>query len=172
MYIYVTREFKEHRPQDEVAFDRDPRAQETMVAVHMLATARFTGIIALTKTIFSYYIRCAYGFVLSFGYIYGILVIVFMWFIYSKLYHVNCYAGFIDVITKMDRSYISLDIWVPQSPIDDKWTLVKVISKTTTHYLRQRWHRSIYSYGVIRPQWALTCAQSFVLSLYHLCLLD
>ena len=45
---------------------------------------------------------------------------------------------------------------MPQDLTDDKSTLVQVMAwcrQATSHYLNQRWPRSLTSYGVTRPQW-------------------
>ena len=45
--------------------------------------------------------------------------------------------------------------WVPQNPINDKSTLFQVMywcCQATSHYLSQRWPRSMSPYGIIKPQ--------------------
>ena len=46
--------------------------------------------------------------------------------------------------------------WMPLDLTDDKSTLVQVMAwchQTTSHYLSQCWPRSLWPYGVTRPQW-------------------
>ena len=46
--------------------------------------------------------------------------------------------------------------WIPQNSIDDKSTLVQVMAwcrQATSHYLSQRWARSMLPYGITRPRW-------------------
>ena len=78
---------------------------------------------------------------------------------------------FIEVIFKlilvMDGWGISCEIvltWTPQNLTDDKWTLVQVMAwccQATSHYLSQCWPRSLWPYGVTRPQWVNACLMSF-----------
>ena len=46
--------------------------------------------------------------------------------------------------------------WMPQGLTDDQSTIVQVMAwcrQATSHYMKQRWPRSMSSYGVSRPQW-------------------
>ena len=46
--------------------------------------------------------------------------------------------------------------WMPLDLTDDKSTLVQVMAwcrQATSHYLNQCWPRSLWPYGVTRPQW-------------------
>ena len=46
--------------------------------------------------------------------------------------------------------------WMPQDLTDDKSTLVQVMAscrQATSHYLSQCWLRTLWPYGVARPQW-------------------
>ena len=47
-------------------------------------------------------------------------------------------------------------IWMSLDFTDDQSTLVPVMawcSQATSHYLSQCWHRSLWPYGITRPQW-------------------
>ena len=63
------------------------------------------------------------------------------------------------LISRIDNFSPSNEIglwWVPQIPIDDKWTLVWVIARChqmTCHCLSQCLPRSVSWYGITRPQW-------------------
>ena len=46
--------------------------------------------------------------------------------------------------------------WVPRNPIDDKSTLIQLMTwsrQATSHYQKRCWPGSISPYGVTRPQW-------------------
>ena len=54
------------------------------------------------------------------------------------------------------KSYDNVARWIPQELTDNKSTLVQVMAwchQATSHYLSQRWPRSMSPYGVTRPQW-------------------
>ena len=68
------------------------------------------------------------------------------------------------LILVIDDWCISCEIdirWMWQDFTDDKSTLVQVMDwcrQATSHYLSQRWPRSMLPYGITRPQW-VNCAQ-------------
>ena len=70
----------------------------------------------------------------------------------------RCGSNFTSIFFKL---VLWIDTWgdglklIPQNPIDDKSTLVQIMSwcQATSHYLGQCWPRSMSPYGIIRPQW-------------------
>ena len=97
------------------------------------------------------------------GIVFKMIIIEGVWKIYLLIGPWLIWMIFLHVIFKhilvIDGSRIcceSAPIWMSLDFTDDQSTLVQVMAwcrQATSHNLSQCWHRSLLSYGVIRPQW-------------------
>ena len=78
---------------------------------------------------------------------------------HNRIILTHCSLGDLDVILKTNWS-LQIVLWYPEmnaiGHTDDKSRYVQVMAwcyQVTSHWLKQYWPRSIWLYGIYRPQW-------------------